>query len=101
MNYSTAEQNTGAKWIDNSDIFTRTIVYETPFTINNGAWHTSTESYEDINIIKAEVLSSAFAFYMGAIVVTENDKLVISNQTKDQPMTNVKYVTIFYTKVTT
>ena len=100
VSYSTTEQNTGQKWIDGKDIYFKTIVYETPFTIANGEWYTSTESYTNIDIIKGEILSSTFAYYMGAIVVIENNKLVIGNQTKDQPMTNVKYVTLYYTKTT-
>ena len=98
--YSTREREIGV-WTDGKPIYQKTIVYDTPFNITNDAWYTSSESYPDIELIaNAWVINSAGAIYNGIIVVIENEKLVIGNQTKTQPINNLKYVILQYTKST-
>lgn len=97
--YSTEEKVVG-KWIDGKPLYEKTINYTTPFNIENGSWYTSTETYANCQLIEATIRNSAYAIYIGAIVVIENDKLIIGNQTHNQPMNNIKYVTIQYTKTT-
>lgn len=98
--YSTQEQIVGT-WIDGSTVYERVIEYATPFNIANDNWYTSTESYTGINILtNAWVINSDGAIYNGIIVLIQNDKLVIGNQTKTQPINNLKYVILQYTKST-
>ena len=98
--YSTAEQVVG-KWIDGSTVYERVIEYATPFTIANDTWYTSTESYTGISkIVNAWIINADGAIYNGIIVLIQNDKLVIGNQTKTQPINNLKYVILRYTKTT-
>lgn len=96
--YSTQEQVLG-KWIDGTTVYERVIEYDTPFTIANDTWYTSTESYPGINkVINAWIINTDGAIYNGIIVLIQNDKLVIGNQTKTQPISNLKYVILRYTK---
>lgn len=97
--YSDEERCIGV-WRDNKPLYQRTITYETPFNIANGSWYESSAIYSDMNIVNSDIVNSVFAHYTGAIVTIENSKLVIGNQTKNQPMNNIKYVTIQYTKTT-
>lgn len=97
--YSTEEKKVGY-WTDGKPLYQRTIIYETPFNITNGSWYESSAIYPDMNIVNSDIVNSVFAHYTGAIVTIENSKLVIGNQTKNQPMNNIKYVTIQYTKST-
>ena len=98
--YSEDEREVGV-WVDGKPLYQKTIVYDTPFNIANDTWYTSTESYSDIKLItNAWVINSAGAIYNGIIVVIENSKLVIGNQTKNQPINNLKYVILQYTKTT-
>lgn len=97
--YSEDEQVVG-RWTDGKPIYQKTIIYNTPFNISNGSWYTSTETYSNINLINAIIVNSSFAVYTGSIVVIENNHLVIGNQTHNQPMSNIKYIILQYTKTT-
>ena len=100
VHYSTDEQVVGT-WIDDSTVYERVIEYATPFTIANDTWYTSTESYTGISkIVNAWIINVDGAIYNGIIVLIQNDKLVIGNQTKTQPINNIKYVILRYTKST-
>ena len=98
VHYSTDEQVVGT-WVDGSTLYQKVIEYTTPFNISHDSWYISTESYSDVNlIVNAWCINSNGAIYNGIIVVIENNKLVIGNQTYNQPINNLKYVIIQYTK---
>ena len=97
--YSEEERMIG-RWTDGKPLYQKTIIYSTPFNIANGSWYTSTETYSNMNLVNAVIVNSSFATYTGSIVVIENNHLVIGNQTHNQPMNNIKYITIQYTKTT-
>jgi hypothetical protein len=99
--YSTTEQKTGQKWIDGKDIYFRTIVYDTPFNIENKTWYTSSAEFVGVNLVDCLVINSVHAVYKAIIATVENDCLVIGNQSANQVMANIKYIIIYYTKVTT
>lgn len=97
--YSTTEHVIGT-WITGKPLYEKTVVYTTPVTISNGSWYTSPETYPNCQLVYGEVLNAAFGYYSGVIIVIENDHLIVGNQTKNQPINNMKYVTIRYIKTT-
>lgn len=99
LNYSETEHIIGT-WITGKPLYEKTVVYTTPVTIQNGSWYTSPETYPNCQLVCGEVLNAAFGYYPGVIIVIENDHLIVGNQTKNQPINNMKYVTLRYIKTT-
>lgn len=105
VNYSTSEQNTGIKWVDGKDVYSKTFIF--PSTIIASAanqWILTGITDATIeNIIDAKLLndtgSDEFRYYPGIVTIGANDELEFMHF---RNISNIGFLgfIIYYTKKT-
>ena len=98
LNYSTTEQNTGIKWVDGSDIYVITKVFEDPITLNANTWVTIESTSDVKEVIESTVrgLNNEQAMGYSGVYVTSAGA-VQALQTRSQNI-KVSSITYYYTK---
>lgn len=105
VNYSTSEQNTGIKWVDGKDVYTKTVLF--PSTIIASAanlWVLTGITDATIeNIIDAKLLndtgSDVFRYYPGIVTIGANDELEFMHFRNTSNIGFLGFI-IYYTKKT-
>ena len=98
LNYSTIEQNTGIKWVDGSDIYVITKVFDDPITLSANSWVTIESTSDVKEVIESTVrgVNNEQAIGYSGVYVTPAGAIQVI-QTRSQ---NIKAssVTYYYTK---
>lgn len=99
LDYSTTEHNTGVKWIDGKDIYSKVVTFDVAVSISYNAWFTSDIDATGVeNIINTAALADgAFCPLIGAI---DNGKFIFLGCRVDSSF-SVKAIILYYTKSTT
>lgn len=102
FNYSTTEQNTGRKWVDNKDIYVKVYNLETPLSLASQTWTDSGFDGSDIdtivNAFGTDINGTYFNFY--AQNNFDSKGKIGFLQTRNSGVTITKFV-LEYTKSST
>lgn len=98
INYSTIEQNTGIKWVDGSDIYVITKVFDDPITLTGNTWVTFESTSDVKEVIESTVrgVDNEQAMGYSGVYVTSTGA-VQALQTRSQNI-KVSSITYYYTK---
>lgn len=100
INFDTAEQNTGIKWIDGKDIYVRSFDFGTNIQVPfNGFINTTIDASNMNTLVNAfGVYSTGETFY--PLVANINNGLIRLQACRDNQIALVQYMSIKYTKIT-
>lgn len=100
--YSTVEQKTGRKWIDNKDIYEKTIVFENAVSVSYNNWTNLNVASTGVDhLIKSHASDVGVCWGCVNISKTVNSGYLSALTTRNADSINIKYLTIEYTKEVT
>lgn len=99
ISYSETEQKTGRNWIDNKDIYEKTIVFENVVSVSYNTWtNLNVVSTGIDHLIKSNASDVGVCWGCVNISKTINSGYLSALTTRNGDSINIKYLTIEYTK---
>lgn len=104
VNYSTSEQNTGIKWVDGKDVYSKTVMFPSAIIASAAStWTASGVTDATIeNIIDAKLLndtgSGVLRYYPGIVTVDANNELEFMHFRSASSIGFLGFI-IYYTKI--